>query len=97
MAWLGSIGVLVSSFAADLGAVEALSELTGGWAPVAMITVVISTIPVSAMNLYGGALSLLTIALPISRPVGAVTMSLLSRGIALWRRGDPCGPSHDVW
>lgn len=95
MAWLGSIGVLVSSFAADLGAVEALSELTGGWAPVAMITVVISTIPVSAMNLYGGALSLLTIGLPISRPVGVVTMSILSIGIALWMQGDPYGTFYD--
>lgn len=95
LAWLGSIGVLVSSFAADLGAVEALSELTGAWAPVAMITVVISTIPVSAMNLYGGALSLLTIGLPISRPVGVITMSILSIGIALWMQGDPYGTFYD--
>ncbi|GAA4118680.1 cytosine permease [Enteractinococcus coprophilus] len=95
MAWLGSIGVLVSSFAADLGAVEALSELTGSWAPVAMITVVLSTIPVSAMNLYGGALSLLTIGLPISRPVGVITMSVLSIGIALWMQGDPYGTFYD--
>ena len=95
MAWLGGIGVLVSSFAAELGAVEALADLTGAWAPVAMLTVVISTIPVSAMNLYGGSLSLLTIGLPISRPVGVITISVLSLGIALWMQGDPYGAFYD--
>jgi purine-cytosine permease-like protein len=65
--WLGGIGVLVSSFAGELGAVEALSHLTGPWAPIAMATVVLSTLPVSAMNLYGGSLSLLTIGIPVSR------------------------------
>lgn len=95
MAWLGGIGVLVSSFAVDMGAVEALNDLTGSWAPVAMLTVVVSTIPVSAMNLYGGALSLLTVGIPISRPVGVVTMSILSFGIALWMQGDPYGTFYD--
>lgn len=95
LAWLGSIGVLVSSFAADMGAVEALADLTGEWAPIAMITVVLSTIPVSAMNLYGGALSLLTIGIPVSRPVGVITMSIFSLGIALWMQGDPYGAFYD--
>lgn len=95
MAWLGGIGVLVSSFASEMGAIEALSDLTGSWAPIAMFTVVLSTIPVSAMNLYGGALSLLTIGVPVSRPVGVITMSILSLGIALWMQGDPYGTFYD--
>ena len=95
MAWLGGIGVLVSSFASNMGAIEALADLTGGWAPVAMVTVVLSTIPVSAMNLYGGALSLLTIGIPVSRRAGVITMSILSLGIALWMQGDPYGTFYD--
>ena len=85
--WLGSIGVLVSSFAGDLGAVEAVARLTGPWAWLAMLTVVLSTIPVSAMNLYGGALSLLTIRVPVSRTMGVV--------ITLLMQGDPYGSFYD--
>ena len=85
--WLRSIGVLVSSFAGDLGAVEAVAELTGSWAWLAMLTVVLSTIPVSAMNLYGGALSLLTIRVPVSRTMGVV--------ITLLMQGDPYGSFYD--
>jgi len=85
--WLGSIGVLVSSFAGDLGAVEAVARLTGPWAWLAMLTVVLSTIPVSAMNLYGGALSLLTIRVPVSRTMGVV--------ITLLTQGDPYGSFYD--
>ncbi|MGO1545292.1 MAG: purine-cytosine permease family protein [Gulosibacter sp.] len=93
--WLGGIGVLVSSFAGELGAVEALSALTGDWAPLAMITVVLSTLPVSAMNLYGGALSLLTIGVPVSRAVGVAVTAVLSLGIALLMQGDPYGSFYD--
>lgn len=93
--WLGGIGVLVSSFAGELGAVEALSELTGPWAPIAMITVVLSTLPVSAMNLYGGALSLLTIGVPVSRAVGVALISVLGLGITLWMQSDPYGSFYD--
>lgn len=93
--WLGSIGVLVSSFAGDLGAVEAVAELTGSWAWLAMLTVVISTIPVSAMNLYGGALSLLTIRVPVSRSVGVAITAIISFGITLLMQGDPYGSFYD--
>lgn len=93
--WLGSIGVLVSSFAGDLGAVEAVAELTGPWAPLAMITVVVSTVPVSAMNLYGGALSLLTIRVPVSRTVGVIITALISFGVTLLMQSDPYGSFYD--
>ena len=93
--WLGSIGVFVSSFAGDLGAVEAVAELTGSWAWLAMLTVVLSTIPVSAMNLYGGALSLLTIRVPVSRTMGVVITALISFGITLLMQGDPYGSFYD--
>lgn len=93
--WLGSIGVLVSSFAGDMGAVEAVAQLTGSWAPLAMLTVVLSTIPVSAMNLYGGALSLLTIRVPVSRGVGVGITAVLSFGLTLIMQSDPYGSFYD--
>ncbi|WP_018297345.1 purine-cytosine permease family protein [Corynebacterium lubricantis] len=93
--WLGSIGVLVSSFAGDLGAVEALAELTGSWAPLAMITIVLSTIPVSAMNLYGGSISLLTLRIPVSRAGAVVITAVLSYGLTLLMQSDPYGSFYD--
>lgn len=95
MVWLGSIGVLVSSFAGELGAVEAVAELTGSWAWLAMLTVVVSTIPVSAMNLYGGALSLLTIRIPVNRPVGVGITAAISFGLTLLMQADPYGSFYD--
>lgn len=91
LTWLGSIGVLVSSFAGELDAIPALAQLTGSWAPIAMITVVLSTIPVSAMNLYGGALSLLTLKVPVSRIVAVVIVAVVSLGMTLLMQDDPYG------
>lgn len=95
MLWLGGIGVLVSTFAGNLGAVEAVAELTGSWSWLAMLTVVLSTIPVSAMNLYGGALSLLTIRVPVSRSVGVVITAAISLCVTLWMQTDPYGSFYD--
>lgn len=93
--WLEGVGVLVSSFAGDLGAVEALARLTGAWAPIAMVTIVLSTFPVSAMNLYGGALSLLTIHIPVSRVVGVTLVALGGLSVTLWMQTDPYGLFYD--
>ncbi len=95
MLWLGGLGVLVSSFAGNLGAVEAVGELTGSWSWLAMLTIVVSTLPVSAMNLYGGALSLLTIHIPVSRQIGVLVTAALGLGVTLWMSGDPYGRFYD--
>jgi len=95
MVWLGSIGVLVSSFAGELDAIPALAKLTGSWAPVAMLTVVLSTLPVSAMNLYGGSLSLLTIKVPVSRIAGVIIVAALSLGMTLLMQTNPYGGFYD--
>jgi NCS1 family nucleobase:cation symporter-1 len=95
MMWLGGIGVLVSSFAGELDAIPALADLTGAWMPVAMITVVVSTLPVSAMNLYGGSLSLLTIRVPVSRIVGVILIAAISLGVTLVMQTNPYGSFYD--
>lgn len=95
MMWLGSIGVLVSSFAGDLGAIAAVAELTGSWESVAMATVVLSTLPVSAMNLYGGSLSLLTIRVPVRRTLGVLVVAAASLAVTLWMQTDPYGSFYD--
>jgi purine-cytosine permease-like protein len=93
--WLGSVGVLVSSFAGDLGAIDALKQLTGTWSTLAMWTVVISTVPVSAMNLYGGAISLKTMGVPFSRIWAVVLIALLSFSVTIQMQGDPYGSFYN--
>ena len=95
MIWLGGIGVLVSSFAGALDPVAALRDLTGDFGPIAMATVVISTLPVSAMNLYGGSLSLLTIKIPVSRQVGVAVVSVAGLIATLLMQKDPYGTFYD--
>lgn len=95
MIWLGGIGVLVSSFAGNLGPVQALEDLTGGFGPIAMATVVLSTLPVSAMNLYGGSLSLLTIKVPVGRQLGVAVVAVLGLGATLLMQHDPYGAFYD--
>lgn len=95
MMWLGGVGVLVSSFAGSLDAIPALAQLTGTWAPVAMATVVLSTLPVSAMNLYGGSLSLLTIRIPVSRIIGVIIIAVASFGVTLLMQTNPYGSFYD--
>lgn len=95
MMWLGGVGVLVSSFAGKLDAIPALAQLTGSFAPIAMATVVLSTLPVSAMNLYGGSLSLLTIRIPISRVVGVIVIAVVSLGVTLLMQTNPYGAFYD--
>lgn len=95
MMWLGGIGVLVSSFAGKLDAIPALAQLTGAWAPVAMITVVLSTLPVSAMNLYGGSLSLITIRIPVNRVIGVIVIAVVSLGVTLLMQTNPYGSFYD--
>jgi purine-cytosine permease-like protein len=95
MMWLGGIGVLVSSFAGQLEAIPALAKLTGTWAPIAMVAIVLSTLPVSAMNLYGGSLSLLTIRVPVNRIVGVIVVAVLSFGVTLLMQTNPYGSFYD--
>lgn len=95
MMWLGGIGVLVSTFAGELGAVEALAAIAGPWAPIAMWTIVLSTLPVSAMNLYGGAISILTLRIPVTRVVGVVISAIISFGIVMLMQTNPYGSFYD--
>lgn len=95
MMWLGGVGVLVSSTAGELDAIPALAKLTGAWAPLAMLTVVLSSLPVSAMNIYGGSLSILTINIPVSRMVAAILTAVIGYLVTLWMQTDPYGSFYD--
>jgi NCS1 family nucleobase:cation symporter-1 len=95
LCWLGLTGVLVATAAGALGPIEGLQELTGGFATVALLTVAVAAAPASALNSYGGSLSLLVLRIPISRQVAAALVSALAFVVALLIKDNPYGPFYE--
>jgi purine-cytosine permease-like protein len=76
--WLACTGILVANFAGNYAPVEAIGALTGHWSWIAMITLVFACIPTTALTIYGGALSVLTLRIPVSRQVGSVVITAIA-------------------
>jgi purine-cytosine permease-like protein len=95
LVWLGCTGVLVASVVGSLGPIEGLKELTGGFATVALLTVGVAAIPASALNSYGGSLSLLTLRIPISRQAAAALISTAAIVVGLLIKDNPYGPFYE--
>jgi purine-cytosine permease-like protein len=93
--WLGIVGVLVATAAGSLGPIEGLEELTGGFSTIALLTVAVAAAPASALNSYGGSLSLLVLRIPLSRPVAAAIVSAIAYVIALLIKDNPYGPFYE--
>ncbi|WP_433466352.1 purine-cytosine permease family protein [Spirillospora sp. CA-128828] len=93
--WLGAVGALVASAVGQAGVIESVKHLTGDFAPLAMLTIVVSTFPVNGLNLYGGAISLLTLRAPVSRRTAAVIATVLTMVLSLWLSGDIYAKFHD--
>jgi purine-cytosine permease-like protein len=95
IAWLGCLGVLVAHFAGSLDPIQGLKDLTGGFAPVTLLVITGAGICSSALNSYGGSLSLLTMRLPISREVGAIVISGAAFVIAVAIQSNLYGTLYD--
>jgi NCS1 nucleoside transporter family len=95
MVWLGAVGALVASAVGQTGVIESVKHLTGSFAPLAMVTIVISTFPVNGLNLYGGAISLLSLGVPISRRTSAIVVTVLAMVLSLWLSGNVYDRFHD--
>ncbi|HEX7326782.1 MAG TPA: cytosine permease [Rhodanobacteraceae bacterium] len=95
LAWLEILGVLVSASAGSLGAIPALAHLMGPWAPLAMGLVVLSTFPVSAIVLYGSALSLPALGIPLHRTTAVVVSAGAALAVTLVMQTNPYGSFYD--
>lgn len=82
--WLGVVGALVASSTSTSDSIAALHELTGPFAVPALAAVVISALSQNVLNVYGGAISLQTLRLPVSRPQGVTAICLVAYLISLW-------------
>jgi NCS1 nucleoside transporter family len=91
MAWLGCLGVVVANFAGALDPIQALKDLTGGFGTVTLLVVAGASICSASLNSYGGALSLLTLRIPLSREVLAALVSLSAFVLAVAIQGNLYG------
>jgi purine-cytosine permease-like protein len=89
--WMGWLGVLVANASGSLGVIEAVQELTGGFANIALLVVVMSLWAANGLNIYGGAISLLTLRVPVSRSVGVAIIGIIALLLALWAKADVYG------
>jgi NCS1 family nucleobase:cation symporter-1 len=93
--WLGCLGALIAGFASQFDAVTAIKQLTGGFAPIALITLALSTIAINTVNIYGGAISVIALVPRISRPLAVVVLAAASAVLAIALENDLYGSFYD--
>ncbi|MFE3598809.1 purine-cytosine permease family protein [Streptomyces sp. NPDC059142] len=82
--WLGVLGVIVGSGATSEDAITALHQLAGPFAVPALIAVGLSALAQNFLNVYGGAISVQTLKIPVTRSQAVVVICLLAYAISLW-------------
>jgi NCS1 family nucleobase:cation symporter-1 len=93
--WLGCLGAVIAGFAGQFDAVPAIEKLTGGFAPVALLTLAVSTIAINTVNLYGGALSVVALVPRFSRPLAVAILGAASAVLAIALEADLYGTFYD--
>jgi NCS1 family nucleobase:cation symporter-1 len=82
--WLQILGASVATIGLNLAPVDLVVKVMGPfWIP-ALIAVVLGTITANVLNIYTGALSLLTLDIPIRRWVSVIAVGVLGGLLALY-------------
>lgn len=82
--WLQVLGAAVATIGLTLAPIDLVVHVMGGfWVP-ALVAVVVGTIAANALNIYTGALSLLTLDVPVKRWISVLAVGLLGGGLAAY-------------
>ncbi|KAA0092655.1 cytosine permease [Mycolicibacterium sp. P1-18] len=85
LSWLGIAGaILGGSAATGESPIEALQRLTGPFAIPALLTVLLSSFSQNFLNVYGGAISIQTLRIPVSRRTAVIFICVIAFLISLW-------------
>lgn len=87
LAWMGILGTVLGSVATSSDSIGALKEVMGPWAPVGLGIVALSSFTQNFLNVYGGAISIQTMGLPVKRHTGVIFICVASYLVALWGQG----------
>lgn len=89
LSWLGIAGaILGGSAATGESPIEALHRLTGPFAVPALLTVLVSSFSQNFLNVYGGAISIQTLRIPVSRRTAVIFICAVAFLISLWADED---------
>ncbi|WP_037360545.1 purine-cytosine permease family protein [Amycolatopsis orientalis] len=85
LSWLGIAGALLGNSAASgESPIEALDRLTGPFHVPALLVILISSFSQNFLNVYGGAISVQTLRIPISRRAAVTAICAVAYAISLW-------------
>lgn len=82
--WLGILGVVVGGSASSSDTITALHEIMGPFAVPALIAVGLSALAQNFLNVYGGAISVQTLKIPVTRTQAVAGICVLAYAISLW-------------
>ncbi|GAA4861997.1 purine-cytosine permease family protein [Saccharopolyspora rosea] len=82
--WLGVVGALVAGSTSTSDSIAALHQLTGPFAAPALLAVTISALSQNFLNVYGGAISVQTLRIPVNRKQAVTIICALAYAISLW-------------
>lgn len=84
LSWMGILGALLGTTTTSSDTIGALNDLMGPWAVVGLGIVALSSFTQNFLNVYGGAISIQTMGIPVKRHVAVVFICLASYLVALW-------------
>jgi NCS1 family nucleobase:cation symporter-1 len=82
--WLQILGAAVATIGLNLAPIDLVVKVMGPIGIPALIAVVLGTVAANALNIYTGALSLLTLDVPIKRWVSVIAVGILGGLLALY-------------
>jgi nucleobase:cation symporter-1, NCS1 family len=82
--WLQVLGVAVATIGLSLSPIDLVVKVMGSIWVIALLAVILGTIAANALNIYTGALSLLTLDVPIRRWMSVIATGILGGALALY-------------
>jgi len=82
--WMGVLGVVLAATATSSDPISALHQLMGPWAVPGLLVIALSSFSQNFLNVYGGAISIQTMGIPIKRTTAVILICVASFLVALW-------------
>ncbi|MGI5473075.1 purine-cytosine permease family protein [Streptomyces sp. CA-132043] len=84
LCWLGILGVVVGGSASSSDTITALHQLAGPFAVPALLAVGLSALAQNFLNVYGGAISVQTLKVPVTRSQAVIGICAVAYVVSLW-------------
>jgi NCS1 family nucleobase:cation symporter-1 len=85
--WVQALGALLATIVVSGGAVAAVGTVSMAFGNVAYVVMILAILIVCVLNLYSGAMSILTWDMPVARQYGAVAVGIIGGLIAVFLGG----------